>query len=388
MSGRSLRFTGAYFDGRSPRRHEVALSLSPRQLTLTLPEGPSHNWQYSDISLSAPAKSGKPPFHLEYTVNEIKGDRLETLVIDDPVFLKSLREITTVSLHPSLRPVSGLKRGLLVVAALVVPFFLYGLWTLGIPKLADRVAMQVPTSWEEKLGNSILETLPKALAPVSRPEQEKALNVIVARLLSASPNQPYYNIRVHISPHKMVNAAAFPGGPIIVFQGLLNKAETPEELAGVLAHEIQHVVLRHSTRGILRSMASSILLTLITGDVNGSMSAVLEVAGGLEGLAHSRAMERQADREGMDRVLAANIDPAGMIRMFEKLQALDQPVIPASKTEEPEDGSASWTEYLSTHPAGQNRVSEMKKQVAMAGKKSYTPLLPHLDWKALINKKR
>lgn len=387
MNVRSLRFTGAYFDGRSPRRHEVALSLSPRQLTLTLPEGPTHNWQYTDLSLRAPAKSGKPPFHLEHTVNEIKGDRLETLVIEDPVFLKSLREITAVSLHPSLRPVSGLKRGLLIVAALIVPFFLYGLWTLGIPKLADRVAIQVPTSWEEKLGNSILETLPKALAPVSRPEQEKALNAIVARLLSAFPNQPY-NIRVHISPHKMVNAAAFPGGPIIVFQGLLNKAETPEELAGVLAHEIQHVALRHSTRGILRSMASSILLTLITGDVNGSMSAVLEVAGGLEGLAHSRAMERQADAKGMDMILAADIDPAGMITMFEKLQALEQPVIPASKTEEPEDDSTSWTDYLSTHPAGKGRVSEMQKQVVMAGKKSYTPLLPHLDWKTLINKQR
>lgn len=387
MSGRNLQFSGVYFDGRSPRKQQVALSLTPRQLALTLPEGPTHNWQYSDISLSAPAKSGKPPFHLEHTVNEIKGNRLETLVIDDPAFLSNLRAITAVSLHPSLRPASGIKRGLLIVAALAVPFFLYGLWTLGIPKLADRVAVQVPASWEEKLGNSILESLPKALAPSSQPEQEKALNAIVERLLSASPNQPY-NIRVHISPHQMVNAAAFPGGHIIVFQGLLNKAETPEELAGVLAHEIQHVMLRHSTRGILRSMASSILLTLITGDVNGSMSAVLELAGGLEGLAHSRAMERQADVEGMEMILAANIDPAGMIRMFEKLQALEQPVIPASKTEEPEDGSASWTEYLSTHPAGQNRVSEMKKQVALAGKKSYTPLLPHLDWKTLIHKKQ
>jgi Zn-dependent protease with chaperone function len=386
MSVRNLQFSGAYFDGRSPRKQQVAISLTPRQLTLTLPEGQTHNWKYTDLRLSAPGESGKHPFHLEHTINESNGDRLETLVVNDPAFLNNLRAIAAVSLHPTLRPASGLKRVLLVVSVLVVPFFLYGLWTVGIPKLADQMATQVPISWEEKLGDSILQKLPPALAPSTRPEQEKALSAIAARLLSASPNQPY-NIRIHISPHKMVNAVAFPGGHILIFQGLLNLAETPEELAGVLAHEIQHVVLRHSTRGILRSMASSILLTLISGDVNSSMSAVLEVAGGLEGLAHSREMERQADREGMDRVLAAGIDPVGMIRMFEKLQAVEPTLIPEKKSEDPDDDSASWTEYLSTHPAGKGRVSEMKKQVAMAGKKSYTPLLPDLNWKALFHQK-
>lgn len=304
MSARKLRFAGVYFDGRSPRKQQVALSLSPRQLTLTLPEGQTHNWETTDLRLGAPNAGCKPPFHLEHTVNE--RDCLETLVVNDPAFLDSLRDITAVSLHPTLRPVSRAKYVVLALAVLIVPFFLYGLWTQAIPKLADELAMQVPISWEQKLGDSILQQLPQALAPSSRPEQEKALNAIAARLLSTSPNQPY-NIRIHISPHKMANAVALPGGPILVFQGLLNKAETPEELAGVLAHEIQHVVLRHSTRGILRSMASSILLMLISGDVNGSMSAVLEVASGLDGLAHSREMERQADHKGMDRILAANI---------------------------------------------------------------------------------
>ena len=386
MSARKLRFAGVYFDGRSPRKQQVALNLSPSQLTLTLPGGQALNWQYTDLCLGASGASGKPPFHLEHTVAELKGDRLETLVVNDPAFLSNLRDITAIALHPSLRPASRLQCVLLVVSFFVVPFFLYGLWTLGIPKLADELAMHVPISWEEKLGDSILQKLPQALAPSSWPEQEKALNAIAARLLSASPNQPY-NIRIHISPHKMANAVAFPGGPIIVFQWLLNLAETPEELAGVLAHEIQHVVLRHSTLGILRSMAASILLTLITGDVNGSMSAVLEMASGLDGLAHNREMERQADAKGMDSILAAGIDSAGMIRMFEKLQALEPSLISEKKTEDPDDGSASWTEYLSTHPAGEGRVSEMKKQVAMAGKKSYTPLLSGLNWKALMNKK-
>jgi predicted Zn-dependent protease len=385
MSARRLQFTAVYFDGRSPRRHEVALSLTPRHLTITLAEGLTRDWKHTDLRLRAPSGSGKPPFHLEHTENEIDADCLETLAVDDPAFLESLRSVTAVSLHPTLRPKSGLKGVLMAVAVLAVPFFLYGVWSQAIPKLTERLAMQVPIAWEEKLGDSILDNLPPTLRPSPQPEQEEALNAIARRLLSTSPNQPY-KIRVHISPHPLVNAVALPGGPVLVFQGLLNLAETPEELAGVVAHEIQHVLLRHSTRGILRGMASSILLTLISGDVNGSMSAVLEVAGGLEGLAHSRKMERQADRKAMDMILSANIDPQGMIRMFEKLQSQEQTLIPESKAEDSGDGSPAWTEYLSTHPAGKERVREMKKQVAMAGKKSYTPLLPHLDWKSLIHK--
>ena len=386
MSARRLQYIGAYFDGRSARKHRVDVSLTPRQLTLTLPEGPTHDWNHTDLRLSDEGGGDHPPFHLEHTVTEPQGDRLETLAVDDPEFLINLRRITAVSLHSTLRTASGTNYVFRIAAVLAVPVFLYGLWTVVIPSLSDQVAMQVPVSWEEKLGETLMKELPEELAPFSRPEQEKALNAIAERLLSATPNQPY-NIRIYISPHKMMNAVAFPGGHILVFQGLLNAAESPEELAGVLAHEIQHVALRHSTRGIIRGMASSILLTLITGDMNGTMSAVLDVAEGLDGLRHSRKMEREADRKGMDMILAADIDPAGMVRIFKKLHSQEQRLLPGGKSENSGDGSASWTDYLSTHPAGSDRLDQLKNQVAMAGKKSYTPLLPHLDWKALVHRK-
>ena len=249
--------------------------------------------------------------------------------------------------------------------------------------------MQVPVIWEEKLGLTVLEGLPKPLAPTSDPEKENALKAIVDRLLTADPNQPY-DIRIHISPFQMVNAVALPGGHIIVFQGLLNTADSPEELAGVLAHEIQHVLLRHSTRGIIRALTSQILLTLLVGDMNGSMEVALDVAGELDGLRHSRNMEREADRHGMEMILSAGIDPSGMVRMFEKLGEQEKRLTQGNKTEtsEPEKDSSSWTQYLSTHPAGNDRVDQLKKQVAMSAKKSYTPLLPNTDWKRTVHQKK
>lgn len=386
MNSRKLQFTGAYFDGLSARKHQVTVNLSPRQMTLSLSEGGSLAWSYEDLRRHSADAGDNPPFHLEHTVSESQGNRLESLAVDDPAFLLNLRQTSAVPLHSSLKRVKGSRHVALAVAVLVIPLFLYGLWTVVIPELSDRVAMQVPVSWEEKLGNKVLEGLPKMLAPAPHPAKEKVLKAIIDRLLTARPDQPY-NIRIHISPHKMVNAVALPGGHIIVFQGLLNAAESPEELAGVLAHEIQHVVLRHSTRGIIRGLTSKILLTLMVGDMNGSMEMALNLAGELDGLRHSRNMERQADRQGMDMILKARIDPSGMVRMFEKLGEQEKRLMKGGKAQKtlPDEDSSSWTEYLSTHPAGNDRVSQLKKQVAMSDKKSYTPLLPNMDWRGTVH---
>jgi Zn-dependent protease with chaperone function len=389
MSARKLQFSGAFFDGLSAKRQEVAVHLSPRQMTLSIPDGRSLDWDFLDVHRQSADAGDDPPFHLERTVKEPEGQRLESLAVNDPQFLLSLRHISEVPLHSSLQPVTKTKHVGLAVAVLVIPLFLYGLWTVVIPALSDRVAMQVPVAWEEKLGAAVLEGLPKVLAPRPHPEKENALQSIVDRLLTARPNQPY-DIHVYISPHEMVNAVALPGGHIIVFQGLLDIAETPEELAGVLAHEIQHVLLRHSTRGIIRSLTSSILLTLMVGDMNGSMEMALNLAGELDGLRHSRNMERQADRQGMEMLLASGIDPSGMVRMFEKLGEQETLLTKGDKVrqESPEEETSSWTEYLSTHPAGHDRVNQLKNQVAMSEEKSYTPLLPDMDWGATVHPKK
>ncbi len=388
MSARKLEFTGAYFDGLSAKKREVTIHLSPRQMKVSLHKGQALVWDYADLRRNSASIGDNPPFHLEHIEAGSKHSGLKSLTVNDAAFLSSLQQISGVPLHSSLKRATRSRQYALVLAVLVVPLFLYGLWKGVIPQLSDRVAMQVPVSWEEKLGQTVLEGLPTALAPTPAPAKEKALKAIIDRLLEADPNQPY-DIRIYISPLEMVNAVALPGGHIIVFQGLLNLAESPEELAGVLAHEIQHVLLRHSTRGIIRALTSQILLSLMVGDMNGSMDLALSVAGEIDGLSHSRKMEREADRQGMEMILAAGIDPDAMVRLFEKLDAHEKLLTQGKKSKEsgPDDDPSSWTEYLSTHPAGLDRVARLKKQVAKAEKKSYTPLLPDLNWGDTVHRK-
>jgi Zn-dependent protease with chaperone function len=388
MSARKLEFTGAYFDGLSAKKQAVTVRLSPRQMTLILHNGQSLAWNYADLCRNSASRSNNPPFHLEHITTELKDVRTESLTVDDEAFLANLNEISAIPLHSSLKQAKRSRHVALVLAILVIPLFLYGLGEVVVPALSDRMAMQVPVSWEEKLGQTVLESFPKAVAPMPDQVKEKALHAIVDRLLQSRPDQPY-RIQVYISPFEMVNAIALPGGRIIVFQGLLNLAESPEELAGVLAHEIQHVLLRHSTRGIIRGLISEILRSLMIGDMNGSMDMVLNVAGELEGLSHSRNMEREADRHGMEMILTVGIDPNGMVRMFEKLGEQEKLLTQGEKGKksDSENDSSSWTEYLSTHPAGRDRVDLLKKQVAMSPKKSYTPLLPDINWKATVHQK-
>ena len=150
----------------------------------------------------------------------------------------------------------------------------------------------------------------------------------------------------------------------MVFQGLLNQAESPEELAGVIAHEIQHVLLRHSTRGILRNLAQNMILTLLIGDVNAVMEGIVGLAGELETLGLSREMEAEADRKGMELILATNIDPHGMIRIFEKLtqEKSSQEEAIREKTITEENDSELFS-YFSTHPSSQNRLEKLEKQM-------------------------
>src|SRR5690606_1638034 len=115
----------------------------------------------------------------------------------------------------------------------------------------------------------------------------------------------------------LVNAFAAPGGYIVVFQGLLEASESAEEVAGILAHEIQHVVQRHGTKAILEALP----LQLAAAALGGDQAAALFVgaASTLGVLSYRRRDETAADREGFRMLRAARIAPDGMMRFFERL---------------------------------------------------------------------
>jgi predicted Zn-dependent protease len=171
---------------------------------------------------------------------------------------------------------------------------------------------------------------------------------------------------VTVVDNPMVNAFATPGGFIVVFRGLLDRTDNAEELAGVLAHEIQHVLHRDATRAILRQASTGILVAALLGDVSGVVAFGVESARMLGDLRHNREAEHAADRDGMRMLHAAAIDPEGMLDFFRGMEKLEGTTPAAAR-------------YLSTHPRAGDRLQALS---ALAAQRPRPPvkLLPGYDW--------
>ncbi|MBI3026343.1 MAG: M48 family metallopeptidase, partial [Candidatus Tectomicrobia bacterium] len=164
-----------------------------------------------------------------------------------------------------------------------------------------------------------------------------------------------------------VNALAAPGGFIVVFRGLLERTRTAEELAGVLAHEVEHVLQRHATKALVQHVSTGLLFTAVTGDVSGVMAYGLESARVLGALRYSRAAEEEADAEGLQLLLAARVDPAGMIAFFEGMES-QRAAAPAV------------LKYLSTHPATGDRLARLRQLARGGGQRPPVRLLEGYEW--------
>src|SRR6185295_147454 len=173
-------------------------------------------------------------------------------------------------------------------------------------------------------------------------EWEAEVAKIRSRLLPALTNSGY-TFQFHIMQDTNVNAFAIPGGHVVILTGLLERADSAEEVAGVLAHEIAHVTKRHSMRSMMQSAGLVVLIQSIFGDTSGVVAILTQGSQFLIEQRFSRDFEREADDVGWNYLVRANIDPQGMIEFFEKLKK----IVAASGMGQMESSLA----LLNTHPA-------------------------------------
>ncbi len=258
----------------------------------------------------------------------------------------------------------SLRLRFLLLAGAAAILVVWALYFWGIPVLADQAAARVPVSWEEQLGRAVVGEMAPDDKRCADPERIGVLDQIVSALTEAGPDSPYTFV-ITVVDDPAVNAFAAAGGQIVIYQGLLEKTESPEELAGVLAHEMQHIVQRHATKALFREMSMSVLFAAAVGDASG-LTTVLDAAQTIGALRYRRRDEAEADREGMKAVQAARIDSSGMIRFLNKL-------------EESSGDMPRAAEYISTHPLTRNRIEQLSRMAAQA---DYTPvpLLPGYQW--------
>lgn len=205
----------------------------------------------------------------------------------------------------------------------------------------------VPPEWEAAVGQAAWSSHRVTVTPASDPALQTFVEEAARRLLATRPERPPYAFEFHVVRDDEVNAFAFPGGVVVVNTGLIARAGAPDEVAAVLAHELAHVLERHSLEAALDQVGVLVALGVFV-DAGASLLE-LQAAMSLLDLKFSRDHEREADREGLRMLHQAGLDPAAMGRFFERL-AREKGDLPGALA------------LLSTHPTSVERAEELARR--------------------------
>jgi Zn-dependent protease with chaperone function len=242
-------------------------------------------------------------------------------------------------------------------AALILAFVLLPIGALPQTKIE---APKNPYSLDKdvQLGREAANQVERELPLLRDPEVQNYLNRVGRRLVEAIPSQfQYSQFRYSFKPVDVsdLNAFALPGGFTYVNRGLMQAARNESELAGVMAHEISHVALRHGTAQMAKGQKlavgatiGQVLGAILGGPVGGVVAAGSQIGFGAYFLKYSRAYERQADTLGAQIMARAGYDPRDLANVF--------------RTLEQASGGRSGPEWLSSHPNPGNRYEAINRE--------------------------
>ena len=327
-----------YFDGETARDNRVLVSLEASGLNFAGEGVPSQHWSLSGLTAIEPAHSSQPlrlshGSHAGARLNLRNDDFIGQLLIAAPHLAGGFN-----SGHVK-RLFLWIGGGLAILAGLVY---------LTLNFAPQRLAVLLPNAWSKRVGDQMEASLVAGARNCQTAAGEKAIGALLAMLAEGNPDMPPLRVRVYDIP--IVNAFALPGGNIVLTRGLLNTAAEPNEVAGVLAHEIGHVAHHHPEAQMVRVAGMQVLLSVATGTSGGNNASSL--AGLAAILKSSRDAEREADAYAVATLRAAHVDPLGLKHFFEKILA-----------DEGKSTGGALTRLgtvFSTHPVTTERIDLMK----------------------------
>jgi predicted Zn-dependent protease len=226
---------------------------------------------------------------------------------------------------------------------------------LALVLLAAVAACAVSTQQEVQLGNSYAAQIDTALPLVRDVEVNRYIKFLGDSLAKVTDTR---GLQWHFSvvDSKEVNAFAVPGGWIYVNRGLIERAQSMSQVAGVLGHEIGHVTRRHSVQQMQQAqganIGASLLCTLTKVCESGVATAAINVGGSALFAKFSRTDEAQADEEGVNTTIKARIDPNGIPEMFRIL------------LDERKTNPTAVDAFFASHPLEEDRITATRAQIA------------------------
>ncbi|MEY9593737.1 Zn-dependent protease with chaperone function [Bradyrhizobium yuanmingense] len=343
-----------FFDGVSSRRRQVTLILGDA-LDIHEEGGTLLHWPYADIR-----RADSPPGILRLAATS--APPLARLEIRDAALAAEVAaRCTRLDEHRTTRSgVAKIVSWSVAAAVSIVCVVLFG-----VPLAADRLAPLVPKPVERRIGDAA-EVQMKTIfgrGVCEDPAGKAAFTKLVNRLRDAAGLDD--SMTAGVLPSSIPNAFALPGGKVFVLKGLLDKAESPDELAGILAHELGHLKHYDNMRGLIYNGGTSFLIGLLFGDITGS-SAVIFASRSLVEASYSREAETGADTFAIEIMHALGRSPKPAAQLMFRITG--------------KEGGSGLTNILASHPLTEDRLARMTKEDRPA---SGPPLLTDKEWQAL-----
>ena len=227
-------------------------------------------------------------------------------------------------------------------------------FVIGVALTLPLVACGISQQQEIQMGQEYAQQINAQLPIVQDPELNRYINVLGDSIAGLTSRKDL-NWHFFIVDSKEVNAFAVPGGYVYVNRGLIERSDKMDEVAGVLGHEIGHVVRRHTVKQMEKEQGANVGITLacvLTGVCNSQVAgAAINIAGGAVFARFSRSDEAEADQEGFNNVVRAGISPEGMVSMFQKL------------LEERKSRPAGVEAWFLTHPLEEDRITAIQTRI-------------------------
>jgi predicted Zn-dependent protease len=228
--------------------------------------------------------------------------------------------------------------------------------TVTIGAIALLAGCGVSTQQEVQMGQDEAQQVNAQLPMVQDAQIQNYVNALGNRIAHLT-SRADLNWQYQVVNSDVVNAFALPGGFIYVNRGVLERASNMSELAGVLGHETEHVVRRHSVKQMENAQSANVgvgILCALTGVCqSGLAQAAINVGGTAVFAKMSRTDEIQADEGGFNNVMRAGISPHGMLTFFQKLLAEEQ----AS------GGGGNTAAWFADHPGTTDRIADIQRML-------------------------
>ncbi len=273
-------------------------------------------------------------------------------VSHDKSLLRKINRTGTQNVTEQIKTINTSNRNLLtkkfIIAGIVIGFFI--ILYLMIPVLFNSAISLLPKELDEQLGQVGMLQIQDEFIPFNDTFIQNSIDEILVILKQNLGPDNDWQFKIILVHNEVTNAFALPGGTIFVFTGLLSNSTSAEEVAGVIAHEMGHVINRHGIKRIAQSIGTIIIIQLLFGDSEGFLELAAEFLTVASVNNYSQSQEREADKTSVELMYKAGLNPAAFSEFFYRLKEQGGEV-------------PDYLNWLSTHPSHDERISAIEDMV-------------------------